>query len=585
MRRRLPSHLTYLQRWLLYGILIGIVAGLGAALFSFLLQKVTAFFLGYCAGYFPPSPAGEGNAVEPNWSAIKWWILPLIPTLGALLSGFLVYTWAPEAEGHGTDAVIDSFHRAGGYIRRRVPFIKTLASVVTIGSGGSAGREGPIAQIGAGFGSWLASFLKLSEHDRRIMLVSGAAAGVGSIFKAPLGGALFGIEVLYRQDFEVEAIIPSFVSSVVGYSVFSSIYGFAPIFDTPTYVFTNPLNLLFYAILGLLLAPVAIFYVKVFYGLRDNVFRRLKIPNQFKPAIGGLVLGLSALLIPQTLGMGYGWIQLAIYGKIALTTLLLIGAFKIVATSLTIGSGGSGGIFAPSMLIGGMLGGAIGLILNTIFPGSIPAPGAFIVVGMAAFFAGAAHVPIASMIMVAEMTWNYRLLVPAMLACAITYLSVGRWTIYEKQVATRADSPAHRGEFTIDVLEQIPVEKVATKKVDTLSPKSSVKEIAKLVLTKGHLGYPVVEDGKLVGIVVYSDLLKVPVAEADTKKVGEIMTRKLQVAYPHEDLASALHKMQTYGVGRLPVVDPHDPAKLLGILTRSDIIKGHEELRHKGCRT
>lgn len=441
--RRIPSHLTYLQRWLFYGVLIGIVAGLGAAIFFFLLQNATALFLSYLGGYTPPSPSGEGASVEPDWSAVRWWILPMIPAFGALLSGFLVYTWAPEAEGHGTDAVIESFHRAGGYIRKRVPIIKTIASVITIGSGGSAGREGPIAQIGAGFGSWLASALKLSEHDRRIMVVSGMAAGVGSIFKAPLGGALFAIEVLYMQDFEVEALIPSLISSAVGYSVFSSIYGFAPIFQTSQYAFTNPLSLLLYAMLGLLLAPAAIGYIKVLYGLRDKVFRKLGVPNHVKPAIGGLILGLSALFVPQTLGMGYGWIQLAIYGKIPLTTLLLIGVFKIIATSLTISSGGSGGVFAPSLVIGGMLGGVIGMVFNILFPTVAPAPGAFIVVGMAAFFAGAAHVPIASMIMVAEMTGNYELLIPAMIACAISHLSVWRWTIYEKQVPTRTDSPAH----------------------------------------------------------------------------------------------------------------------------------------------
>lgn len=582
MKRRLPSSLTYLQRWLLYGVLIGVFAGLGAALFSFFLQQATAFFLGYLAGYIPPLPAGEGELVEPNWSTVKWWILPLIPALGAILSGFVVYSLAPEAEGHGTDAVIESFHRAGGYIRRRVPFIKTLASAITIGSGGSAGSEGPMSQIGAGFGSWLASVLKLSEHDRRIMVVSGAAAGVGSIFKVPLGGAFFGIEVLYRQDFEIEALIPSFVSSVVGYSVFSSIYGFAPIFQTHEYVFTNPLTLFFYAMLGLLLAPAAIGYVKTFYGLREKVFRRLNIPNYLKPAIGGLVLGISALLVPQTLGTSYGWVQLAIYGKIALTSLLLIGIFKIIATSLTISSGGSGGVFAPSLVIGGMLGGAIGIIFNTLFPGFVPALDAFVVVGMAAFLAGAAHVPIASMIMVAEMTGNYALLIPAMLACSITYLLVGKWTIYEKQVASRVDSPAHRGEFIIDVLEQMPVAKVASKRVVTLSPTSSVKELAKLVSKTEHLGYPVVEDGRLAGIVTYSDLLKVPVAEADSKTVGEIMTRKLHVTYPHENLDSALRKMQNYGVGRLPVVDPHNQTKLVGILTRSDLIKGHEDVRHSG---
>ncbi|MGQ9782057.1 MAG: chloride channel protein [Nitrososphaeria archaeon] len=289
-------------------------------------------------------------------------------------------------------------------------------------------------------------------------------------------------------------------------------------------------------------------YIRTFYWFKNKAFKRMNVTNYLKPAIGGLALGLSTIFLPQVLGGGYGWVQLAIYGQIGLMTMLSIGLLKIIATSLTIGSGGSGGVFAPSLMIGGTLGGAIGTIFNTAFPKLAPEPCAVIIIGMAAFFAGAAHVPIAAMIMVAEMTGDYGL-IPAMLTCTITYLAVGKRTIYEKQVLTRVDSPAHRDEFLIDVLEQIPVSKVFTKRVDVLSPRSSVKELARLISDTGHHGFPVVEDGRVVGVVTSSDILKVPTIEAESKKVEEIISRSLYVTYPHENLALALHKMQSYNIG------------------------------------
>jgi CIC family chloride channel protein len=576
---RLPEYFVFIYKWAFFGVLIGSVAGIGAIIFALLLKFTTDFMLGYLTGYFPPLPGGEGISAMPSFDYVRWGMIPLVTTMGGLITGFLVYNYAPEAEGHGTDAVIDAFHRLGGRIRKRVPVIKVIASVITIGSGGSAGREGPIAQIGAGFGSWLASLLKLNDRDRRIMVISGAGAGIGSIFKAPLGGALFAIEVLYKRDFEVAALIPAFISSVVGYSILSSFFGFTPIFVSPEFGPTQPLSLLFYAVLGLVVGSVAILYVNVFYGIRDQVFRKLPVPQLFKPAIGGFLIGLTALLFPHVLGTGYGWIQLAILGQLAITTMLALALLKILATSFTISSGGSGGVFAPSLVIGGMLGGVVGTLLNYSFPNIVPQPASFILVGMAAFFAGAAKVPIASMIMVAEMTGNYKLLIPAMIACSISYVISGKWTIYEKQVDSRVESPAHRGEFSIDILAEVRVRSVMTTKVVTVSSNTSVSEVSRLIARYGHLGYPVVDDGKLVGIVTYSDILKVKHPEVSKVKVSNVMSRRLIVTYPDETLDVALHKMYLHDIGRLPVVDPKNPKRLLGIVTKRDLIRGHEVSR------
>ena len=558
-------------------MIVGAITGLGAVLFFYLLEQSTHFFIYYLANYHVPPP-GPGASL-PDFSEVRWALIPLITGLGGLLSGLIVYKWAPEAEGHGTDAVIEAFHKAGGFIRGRVPIVKMIASTLTIGTGGSAGREGPVVQIGAGFGSLLATKLKLNEHDRRILLIAGAAAGIGSIFKAPLGGALFAVEVLYKRDVEAEALAPALVASIVGYSIFSSIYGFGRIFSTPHYSFTNPASLVFYALLGLVSAPVAILYIKTFYGTRD-LFKRLKLPNHFKPAVGGLLMGLLALLVPQSLSTGYGWIQLIINGKLALTTLAVLLVAKILATSLTIGSGGSGGVFAPSLVIGATLGSLLGTAFNLLFPNIVTDPSAFVVVGMAAFFAGAAGVPITSMIIVAEMTGSYNLLIPAMLSCAISYVLVWRWSIYEKQVPTRADSPAHLGDFNVEVLRDLMAKDVMKRKLVTVSPDMSAKDVAMLITRTRHMGFPVVDKGRLVGIIVYSDLLKIRPEDADKVKVRDLMSKRLVVGYPYESLEVLLRRLYNHNVSRIPIVDPEDPTKLLGLITKSDIVRSHEEVRH-----
>ena len=570
--------LHFSKRWAFLAIFIGIISGLGAAIFFYLLKLGTGLFLETFVNYYPPV---EGiHYTEPfKVHSFNYLLLPVITAIGGLISGFLVYTWAPEAEGHGTDAVIESFHKERGKIRKRIPIIKTLSSVAVIGSGGSAGREGPIAQIGAGFGSWLDSFFHLSDRDRRIAVICGTAGGIGSIFKSPLGGAIFAIEVLYKRDLEADALISSFISSVIAYSVFSAFFGFSPIFATPKYYFESATELVFYIVLGLVSAVFARVFVKIFYGTRD-FFKKLDIPNHFKPAIGGLGVGAIGILVPGVLGSGYGWIQLAIDRQLVLTLLIVLIFAKMITTALTIGSGGSGGVFAPSIFIGAMLGDAFGLFIELLFPEVPVDTRAFVLVGMVAFFSGAAKVPIAAIVMVSEMTGNYDLLAPATLACAVAYIFSGTDSIYENQVLSRAHSPVHRGEFTVDLIEKIRVKDVISSKVIKVSPEDSVKQISELISKTHHLGYPVIDkNGKLVGIVTYADVIKVPIREARKTKVKDIMTTELVTVHPDDTLELALRKMFECRHGHLPVVDPKNPTKLVGLISKSDIISGHEIIR------
>ncbi len=586
----------YIQRWVLLSIIIGIVAGLGAFAFYLLLQIMTDFFLGYLAGFELSPPAGEQEIpyISLPTAPFRLWVLALMPALGGLIAGLIIYSFAPEAEGHGTDAIIDAFHNKKGVIRKRVPLIKAIASAITIGSGGSAGREGPIAQIGGGFGSFLGSKLKLGERETRTMLVCGAAAGIGAMFKAPLGSALFGTEVLYKRDFEMESMIPAIVSSVVAYAVFCSIpcIGWQPIFDTPPYTFTHPKELIFFAVLGIACTALGIFYIKVFYATRA-FFKRFAIPNHLKPAIGGALVGIFVLVIgyfePQALdgilGMGYGAVQTAIDMELPLPELmklmLIVVIAKIFTTSFTIGSGGSGGVFAPSLVIGAMLGGLFAGISHFFFPEIITETtmSAFVVVGMAAFFAGAAKVPIAAILMISEMAGSYSLLVPLMLTSVVAYALSGGLTIYEKQVKTRKESPAHRREFMVDLLEGIRVKDAYVEEVLTISADTTVKEALYFVDRTGHIAYPVVDkEGRLVGITSLMDLEKQREEGSVYRKVSLMCTKEVIVAYPDEFLEDALHKMDIYHMGRLPVVkgrSEEENKELVGIISRADIIREH----------
>jgi len=447
--------LPKLTRLFIFAILVGIIAGFGALLFDWVLRIAEHFLMFKAMGFIPPKPGGEGSVkfVLPRTK----WLLPVILGIGGLIAGFLIYTFAPETEGHGTDSAIEAFHFNKGKIRWRVPIIKTLASAVTIGSGGSAGREGPIAQIGAGFGSFLADIFKLPTDMRRILVVVGIGAGIGSIFRAPFGGALFAVEVLYTQmDIEMESLIPTLVGSIIGFSIFGALHGWRPIFNTSGYHFTNPAHLLLYSALGAILGLLVLPYVRLFYGTRD-LFQRIKIPRVFKPAIGGLMLGVLAIFFPYCIGIGYGWIQLAMVGGLSLGVLALLPFAKMLATSLSISSGGSGGIFGPTIVIGGILGALYSIFLNSAFPSLNLPVEPFVVVGMAGYISSVAKVPLAGLIMTMEMTGGYGLIVPALAVIIFGLLTSGETTIYEKQVPNKLSSPAHVGDFVVDVLEGLTV--------------------------------------------------------------------------------------------------------------------------------
>jgi chloride channel protein, CIC family len=502
---------SYGRKWLVLGTLIGIIAGLGAVVFYEALSAATHLFLGVIAGYSIPTPVGEVSHVASAHFA-RPWAIPLVACLGALAGGILVFRIAPDAAGHGTDAAIEAVHHNPRGIRLRTVFVKIVASALTIGSGGSGGREGPTGQISAGFGSFLARLFDLSPSDARIAVASGIGSGIGSIFGAPLGGAVLATEILYRDDFEVEALLPAFIASIVGYAVFASFEGFTPLFGyVENYRLTNASQLIWFALIGILGGLVGLLYAKGFYGLAE-VFGRLPIPRWVRPALGGLVVGCIALAIPEVLGTGYGWIQQALGQQllhIPLWIVLLLPFARIATTGLSIGSGGSGGIFGPGMVIGAFVGAAVWRLLEPVVPslGHDPAP--YVIVGMMACFGSISRAPLAVMLMVAEMTGTLSLIVPAMVAVGLATLIVQRSddTIYRSQLRSRSESPAHRILTGLPLLAVIPASEAMAPPRCVLGETSDLATAKAQMETTGVEAAPFVDvHGHYVGAVALERL-------------------------------------------------------------------------------
>jgi len=596
-------------RWLAYGVVAGVGSGIVAVLFFVGLEFVSHQVFGSIERSLP-SPPGEvlfGNGESGvdgvgKSSGLGAWIFFVLPAIGGLISGLLVTRFAPEAAGHGTDEMIRAFHRERGQIRPRIPLVKGLATIATLATGGSAGKEGPIAQIGAGIGSVVANWLGLSARDRRILLLAGAAGGLGAIFRAPLGSALTAIEVLYQEDFESDALIPCVISSVTAYAVFVSVLGSARIFAVPAIPRPGVQELVGYLLLSLLTVPIGGLYIRLFYGMRDKLFSRLPVPRWLKPMIGGVGVGLLGIWVHPVYGSGWGYIQQLLNGELVLsgqqvseplalvTALSVIVFAKILATCLTIGSGGSGGVFGPTLFIGGMLGGVVGFGGNLISPTIFPVPEAYVLVGMASFFAGVASAPIGAMLMVTEMTGGYTLLPPLMLASVVAILFMRRTSIYENQVRDRFQSPAHVGDLTLNVLEEMKVDDVYSRreKVAHVIPEARFGVLRDAILVNEEATLPVVsEDGELVGIVTAEQLRPVmDDVQLDQFVVARDICAPPIFVRPDDDLYRAHELFRQSGCPQLPVLGEasgNQPAQILGMLDYRDMMLayGRELVRRK----
>jgi len=551
---------------LFFAVLAGIGAGYGAVVFRWLIHEFTVMFF------------SGGKSLL---SSLSSYYIVLIPAAGGLIVGFLVYYLAPETKGHGVPEVMYAVDREGGRIRVRVAVIKALASSVCIGSGGSVGREGPIVQIGSSLGSSLGQLFHLPREKVKILVACGAGGGIAATFNAPLAGIFFALEIILRS------YAPRHLSSVVLASVLATVVsrkylGNNPAFVVPAYQMNSPWEILFYLVFGLLAAVMAYLFIVTLYKSED-IFDRIPVPGFVKPAIGGLIIGVIGLYYPQVFGVGYKSIELALYGKVtALLALILVFA-KLLATSVALGSGGSGGIFAPSLFIGSMLGVVFSKVTMILFPAIAINPGASAMIGMAAVFAGAAQAPISSILILFEMTGDYKIILPLMTAVVISTLVLRKWSresIYTMKLARRGIDTSQP--VQPDLLDVILVSEAMSRDVITLREETSVKEAGLMIKKTRHRGFPVVnENGMLAGIVTHKDINKALAAGKEKHPVKEIMSTDLIVSYPDECLRKALEKLGSRNIGRAPVVDPKNPGRIVGLVTRKNILKAlHNYLKH-----
>jgi CIC family chloride channel protein len=536
LKEATPVDLRIVGRTLLHAALVGLAAGLMGAAFFAALELVQRFVLELFAGYRVLRAAGETFVPELEAGyPFRWWLLLFLPALGALGSG-LVSQLAPETRGGGGDAMINAFHKQEGVIRTRVAGVKALASLLTLGTGGAGGREGPTMQIGGALGSWVGRLLAVSVAERRILMVAGVAAGISAVFRTPLGAALLAVEVLYRDDFESDALIPAVLASVTAYSVVIAIFGESTLFARAGHYPFIIKHLWLYGLLALLVTVVATTFLSSLRSVQ-RATERLPVPGWAKPAVGGAALGLFCVPIilfvgwrigqpgqgVGLLGGGYGAVQLAITGATwmpggwAGVGLLLFLCFsKIIASSLTIGSGGSAGDFAPSLVIGGLFGGAFGRAAQLITGDPRIDPGAFALVAMGTFYGGVAHAPLSSLVLVCELAGSYDLLVPLMLAEGIAFVALRKKSLYHAQVPTQRESPVHHTP-SLDLLETARVEQVmrvvsmsgipVLPPEQRVSPDDNLRTATETLLKHKLREIPVIDSaGQIVGLLDEADV-------------------------------------------------------------------------------
>ncbi|TFG06719.1 chloride channel protein, partial [Candidatus Thorarchaeota archaeon] len=509
---------------------------------------------------------------------------------------FIVVNYAPEAKGHGVPEIMDAYARRGGKIRFRVPLLKSLASAICIGSGGSCGREGPIAQIGGGVGSLIATKLKSDARTTKTLVVCGVSSGIAATFNAPLGGTLFGIEVI-AGGIVGFSIIPVIISSVISTAVVDTILGSQPSFQAPFFVMSNYLELGLYFMLGLLLGLVSVLWTRGFYKIED-FFESQKISKYIIPTIGGLIVGVIAIIIlviedstaymgafkpgepyfPAVMGVGYAFIDAALLGTVSLVALAIFGIAKALATSVTLGSGGSGGVFAPTLFIGASLGGAFGLLFYTFFPSVVIEPMAYALVGMAALFAGSGRAPITCIVIIMEMTSDYSLILPLMIAVSASFLVsslIEKESLYTLKLERRGIH-VRRG-YYISALREVRVDHVMTRSPTVLSPDMTTAEVLKIVDKTQHTKFPVVDDmGLVVGCLITEDLFRESEGEERQYQVKDLMSGDFLHISPDSTMDSVLRAMLERDEGHAVVVNPTIPNVMVGFITKADVLRAYQ---------
>jgi len=554
-------------------IAIGILSGYGAVLFRFVIQGAQYAFYQNTAD------------ILTFVSTVPVYRLIGLPAIGGLVVGLLVRFGAREAKGHGVPEVMEAVSLRGGRIRKRVAVVKIIASAVCIGSGGSVGREGPIVQIGSSIGSSIAQIFKTSGPQHRTMVGCGAAAGIAATFNAPIAGVLFALEVLLG-DFGLAAFSPVVLSSVMATTISRHYFGDFPAFVIPSYELASLWEFAIYPFLGLLAGLLAILFIVVLYKAED-LFDAIKIPEWIKPALGGMLLGLVLLKWPQVFGVGYGAINQSLLNEMSGLLLFTLIFVKIGATSLTIGSGGSGGIFAPSLFIGAMAGGFFGWVVNILFPGITASPAAYALVGMGALVAGTTHAPITAILIIFEMTGNYKIILPMMITCILSTLvaiSLKNGSMYTVKLLRRGVDIS--GGLEQNILRALKVRQIMKEDVATVPEGMALINLINTFKVKDIAYLHVVnENHELTGIISFRDIRPL-LGEEEARYLiiaKDVAATDLATVSPEDNIQHALHIMSKKGLSQLPVVAGDNGKKVIATLREKDVITAYDNaiIRHE----
>jgi chloride channel protein, CIC family len=546
---------------------VGFAGGLGAVGFRYLID----FFQRLAYGT-------AGNLID-SIQALPWSAKVWVPAAGGLMVGPLVYFFAREAKGHGVPEVMEAVALKGGLIRKRIVVVKTLASAICIGTGGAVGREGPIVQIGSAIGSTIGQLVKVSADRMRTLVGCGAAAGIAATFNAPIAGAMFALEIILG-DFGLATFSPIVISAVVATAVSRHFLGDFPAFIVPAYELVSAWEFVLYLILAVFCAGLGVVFTKTLYG-SDDFFERLKVPAYLKAGIGGALLGSAALFTPHILGVGYGSIDLALATKLAWYLMLTLVFLKIMATAITIGSGGSGGIFAPSLFIGAMAGGFFGLMVHSLWPSVTASPGAYSLVGMGAVMSATTHGPLTAILILFEMTGDYQIILPLMITCIVSTLVAGqifKESIYTFKLTRRGiDIRAGR---EVNTLKSMRVKDVMNTSMETISEATPLGILSERLAKSKHNSFPVLDDqNRLTGILSFSDYRDAVFNEnlKDLIIAKDLASSEVVTLDQEANLYEALDVITRKDFAILPVVAAGNPHQLVGVLSRRDIIGAYDK--------
>ena len=550
---------------LLFSIIVGLIGGFGAVGFRYLIDFFQFIFY------------GSADELVDVVETVSWYRRIAIPAIGGLIIGPVVYFFAREAKGHGVPEVMEAVALRNGVIRKRIVVIKTFASAVCIGSGGSVGREGPIVQIGSAAGSAFGQFFKTSGNRMKLLVGCGAAAGIAATFNAPIAGAMFAFEIILAE-YGISIFSPVIISAVTATAVSRHFLGDVPAFVVPTYELISTWELPMYAVLGFFSAFVGLLFITILYKAED-LFEAVKFPEYLKAVFGGLILGASGLLFPQVLGVGYGSINLALEGNLSWSLMVILCLVKIFATSITLGSGGSGGIFAPSLFMGSMAGGFFGSIVHKLFPAITAPAGAYSMVGMGAVVASTTQGPLSAILILMEMTSDYKIILPLMISCILSSMVANRLSkgsIYTIKLMKRGVNLSAGKE--VSILSSLAVRDVMNPDVETIPEGLKLEQLAERISKSKHMSFPVVNDqGKLTGILSYIDYHNA-FGDENLKHLvvaKDLATHNVEVVSVDDNLLHALEKITKGDFSILPVVASDDPTKLLGAITRRDMMDAY----------